>query len=679
MRNKSYCNRSDLARAIKNSVVAAFLLAGMCLGFSSTVVAGDAPAWMHALVNAPLPSHDEKTNAVLLYSEKIVNVQSADKIKIVERFAYKILRPDGREYGYPVVPFNSPSEKVTALRGWCIPAQGKDYEVKDKEALEISLPKIDGSELISDVKEKVIRIPASDPGNIIGYEYEIEEKPLLLQDTWYFQDESPVREARYSLQLPAGWEYKAAYLNYAEVKPTQGSNNEWQWTVSDVKGIREEAEMPPMDGIKGKMVVYLFPPGGPGDRGFSNWQEMGIWYRDLTQGRRDATPEIKQKVVELTAGAATPLDKMRALAKFVQHDVRYVAIELGIGGHQPHPAAEVFSHKYGDCKDKATLMAAMLREIGIDSYYVVINTERGSITPDMPAHIGFNHAILAIKMPGDISDSSIVATIQHPKLGKILFFDPTSELTPFGHIRGHLQDNYGLLVTPDGGELVQLPRQPATTNTIRRTGTLTLDAAGKLTGSINETRLGDRAWSERWRLLHVTNNADRIKPIEALLSSSLSNFQITKASIVNLQQTDQPFGFNYSFEALNYAKTAGDLLLVRPRVLGVKAQGIMETSEPRQFPIEFEGPVQDIDTFEITIPAGYQVDDLPPPVDADFGFASYHSKTEVKGNVIGYTRTFEVRELSVPVSKADELKKFYRIIASDERNTAVLRAAKLAN
>ncbi len=105
----------------------------------------------------------------------------------------------------------------------------------------------------------------------------------------------------------------------------------------------------------------------------------------------------------------------------------------------------------------------------------------------------------------------------------------------------------------------------------------------------------------------------------------------------------------------------------------------METSEPRQFPIEFEGPVQDIDTFEITIPAGYQVDDLPPPVDADFGFASYHSKTEVKGNVIGYTRTFEVRELSVPVSKADELKKFYRIIASDERNTAVLRAAKLAN
>jgi len=67
------------------------------------------------------------------------------------------------------------------------------------------------------------------------------------------------------------------------------------------------------------------------------------------------------------------------------------------------------------------------------------------------------------------------------------------------------------------------------------------------------------------------------------------------------------------------------------------------------------------------------VDDVPPPVDADFGFASYHSKTEVKGNVIGYTRSFEVKELSVPVSRAEELKKLYRIIASDERNTAVLK------
>lgn len=87
-----------------------------------------------------------------------------------------------------------------------------------------------------------------------------------------------------------------------------------------------------------------------------------------------------------------------------------------------------------------------------------------------------------------------------------------------------------------------------------------------------------------------------------------------------------------------------------------------------------DGPGRDTDTFEIAIPDGYVVDDIPEPVDADCGFASYHSKTEVKGNVIDYKRTFEVKELSVPVSRADELKKFYRVIAGDERSTVVLRA-----
>jgi hypothetical protein len=674
MRNKWYCSQSGQERAI-SKIILATLLGCSLSGLSPFATAGDAPQWMHAVVNASLPAHDEKTNAVLLYSETNVVVQSADKIKTVERRAYKILRPDGREYGMVRIPFRSPGQKINGLHGWSIPTQGKDYEVKDKEALEISLPKVDGSELISDLKVKVIQIPAAEVGSIVGYEFEVEEQPLVLEDEWLFQEQSPTRESHYSLQLPPGWEYKAYWLNHTEIQPLK-SGNGWAWTVTDVKGIREEQGMPPVRGICGQMIISFFPADGMRDRGFSNWQQMGTWYWNLEAGRLNASEGIKQKVAELTASASTSVEKMKALADFVQHNIRYVSIELGIGGWQPHAASDIFDHRYGDCKDKTNLFRSMLHEIGIESFRVAIYTQRGAITSETPAYRGFDHEITAIKLPAGLSDSSLLATVDHPKLGKLLFFDPTNELTPFGQIGGYLQENYGLLVTPNGGELVELPRLPVTMNTIHRTGKLTLDATGKLTGNISEMRLGDRAWSERWRLLHLTNNTDRIKSIETLLSGSLSNFRITKASIVNLQHTDQPFGFDYSFEALNYAKNAGDLLLVRPRVIGVKSQGIMETAEPRQFPIEFEGPVQDTDSFEITLPPGYEVDDLPPPVDADFGFASYHSKTEVKGNVIGYTRTFEVKDLSVPVSKADELKKFYRIIASDERSTAVLKTSK---
>jgi hypothetical protein len=265
--------------------------------------------------------------------------------------------------------------------------------------------------------------------------------------------------------------------------------------------------------------------------------------------------------------------------------------------------------------------------------------------------------------------------VQHPRYGTLLYFDPTNELTPFGEIGGYLQQNYGLLVTSEGGELVELPTQPRAMNGIARAGKLTLDGSGGLRGEVNETRTGDRASAERWRLRTITKSSDRIKPIEDLLAGSLSLFRITQASIINLDATSLPFGFHYTFEVGSYAKNMGGLLLVRPRVLGVKTSGILETKEPRQFPIEFGGLSHDTDTFDIAIPSGYVVDDLPPPADADYSFASYHAKTEVQGNLIHYSRTFEVKELSVPVSRAEDLKKLYRIIAGDERNTVVLKTS----
>ncbi len=591
--------------------------------------ASNAPDWMRALVGVSLPSYDEKTDAVLLYSETSVTVLSVDKIRTRVRAAYKILRPEGREHETVFVPFN-PGRKITNLHAWCIPAQGKDYEVKEKDAIDTS--GFEGYEVFSDVKVRLLRIPAPDPGNIVGYEYEVEERPYFLQDIWEFQGADPVRESHYSLQIPSGWVFKASWLSHPEVKPEEGSSNTLQWTVRDVKEIRHEPEMPPLSGVAGKMIVSFFPAGGTSRKNeFANWEGMGNWYQNLINGRMEASEPIKQEISSLTAGKSALLPKMQAIAGFMQHDIRYVEIQLGIGGWQPHAAPDVFSHRYGDCKDKATLMRTMLREVGVDSYHVVINTRRGVVTRETPAHHGFNHAILALKLPDELKDPLLIAVMQHPKLGRILFFDPTDEVTPFGQLRGELQANYALLVTPDGGELVELPQQPSAMNSIQRVGKLTLDANGMLKGNVEEMRLGDRASSERC--------------------------------------------FNYTFQSDNYAKIAGNLLLVRPRVLGNKSSGVLETKEPRKFPVEFEGPSRDTDSFDIALPPGYEVDELPPPTDVDYSFGSYHSKTEASGQTLHYTRALEIKELSVPVSKMDELKKFYRMIAADERNTAVLKPA----
>jgi hypothetical protein len=285
----------------------------------------------------------------------------------------------------------------------------------------------------------------------------------------------------------------------------------------------------------------------------------------------------------------------------------------------------------------------------------------------------FNHVILAIALPAGMDTSTLRARITHPKLGPILFFDPTDALTPLGRLSGALQANYGMLVTPDGGELLALPQLSTDSNGIIRTAKMTLDDTGTLRGDVHEVRLGDSASSQRYALRSTTQDTDRIKPVEAVAGASLATFRILKATDANLRVADRPFEWNYTLEAPNYAKSAGDLLFVRPRVLGSKSSGLLETKEARQYPVEFEGPERDTDLFEIELPPGYQLDDLPPAVNLDDGFASYQSKTELEGRTLRYTRTFEIKDLSVPVSQVEKLREFYRVIADDERNSAVLK------
>lgn len=629
------------------------------------------PSWVQSQVTAPVPQHDDKTNAALLYSESVVTVQPDGQRRHFDRRVYRIFRNAGESVGIVRVDFD-PLISIKSLNAWSIPKEGKPYEVGMHEALETSLFGVQDGELVSDVRTKVLRIPAAVPGSVVAYEVETLEKPLGWTEEWLFADTVPVRETHFTLKLPPGWSFKATWLNHSDEVPSAAGAGQTEWVLKDLSEIKLEDNMPPWKGIAGRLVVALIPPNSQ-QQGFQSWREMGAWYQTLVKGRTDSSAEIKQTVATLTQSTPSTLEKMRVLASFVQKEIRYVAIELGVGGLQPHTAAEVLAHRYGDCKDKVTLLSAMLKEIGVGSNYFIINTARGSITESTPANLGFNHAILAIQLPPGMEDPSLLAVGTHPQLGRILFFDPTDTLTPLGRLDGELQANYGLLVAPDGGELVRTPQLPVGVNAIERTAKMTLDENGTLHGDIRETWSGDMAARQRAAVQAATQDVDVIKPVERVAAESFSTYSILKASMGNSQANDKPFQWQYTIEAPQYAKSAGELLLVRPRILGTKSSGLLETTEPRHYPIEFNGVQRDTDVFEIALPAGYVVDEMPPPVSVDYGFVSYHSKTETVGRSLRYTRTFERKELSVPVAKAEELKKFYRIVSDDERNSAVLK------
>src|SRR5271166_1472951 len=123
--------------------------------------------------------------------------------------------------------------------------------------------------------------------------------------------------------------------------------------------------------MPGHLELAFFEPTAASN--LESWKAIGDWYYKLADGRRNSSPEISARVQQLTAGATTFDAKVRALTGFLQSDVRYVGIEIGIGGFQPHPASDIFRSRYGDCKDKATLLSSMLKEAGIDSDYLLVD------------------------------------------------------------------------------------------------------------------------------------------------------------------------------------------------------------------------------------------------------------------------------------------------------------------
>ena len=640
------------------------------LHLTAVSAASDVPDWLSAQVSTTLPTYDEKTDAVVLYDDTVVTVLADGRIRTLQRRALRILRPGGEAWGVVRAHFDDRS-KILRLRAWSLPAQGKPFVVKDKEAIETSIYGVENGELLSDLRTRVLSIPAAVPGSVIGYELEREDRPyLLLPHQWDFQETIPVQLAKYTLQLPAGWNYRASWLNYPGAEPVAASAGQWQWSLSNLPAIRVEPAMPPWKKIAGRLSLSLVKPGEAATA--LTWSHVGSWYNELTRGRTDPTPAIKQKAAEIANSKATPLEKIKALARFVQDDVRYVAIELGIGGHQPHPAADVFMHKYGDCKDKVTLLVTMLREIGIESYYVLINTERGAVDDGTPPNLGFNHAIIAIALPESVNDTSLLAVTERPTLGRILFFDPTDTYTPLGRVRGELQANYGLLVAGAATELMAVPQLPVTSSYVQRTARLKLTAEGDLSGDLQDVRLGDSAARARAGL-RTSGETDRIRPVERLLADSLSSFRLTQASVVNLSQMELPFEWRYTFEAPRYAKRNGDLLLLRPWVLGSRSSSLLEKREARQHPIEFESPAQYRDTFEIELPEGYVAETLPEPMSLDIGVASYESKTELVGRTLRYSRLMEIKGLSMQAADAEGLKKFYRNIFADERRVVALK------
>lgn len=651
----------------------------ICTVASGSAVRADnntAPDWLHAAAQEKIPDYphraDDPPNVVLLLDEAQINVKDNGDIETRFRRAFRILRPQAQtepEWNNREVEFGK-DERVSGLRSWTITADGRELATGKNDVVRQGFLY---DVMYTDAQAESVKFLEPKIGSVIGYEYVFKSRPYMFEDDWYFQDTVPVHTSRVSLQLPPGWEFSAHFFNMAEQKPANPSAGQYVWELHDFPGVENEPQMPSWRSVAEWMGLKYFPR-NPALRmkTTGTWQDIGIWYNGLIVHRRDLSPQIQQKVAALTAGKPDTLGKIRAIADYMRN-IRYFGVEIGIGGLQPHTAAEVFSRGWGDCKDKVTLLSAMLSQIGVESYYTMVDTDRGFVRPDYPSLEG-DHMIIAIRLPTELAEESFYATVNDPKLGRLLFFDPTNPYVPLGYLPWYLQDGYGLVIAPDGGHIIKLPLLPPLSNRVLREAKLSLDATGNLTGSVDELRWGTPASIEREELLE-TVPAKRAEIFERFLGASLEEFVLSKAGIGELDQYDQTLSLTYQFAAYGYAKSAGDLLILRPRVLGVDSTllNMLTRKNVRKYPVQFSDATRMDDLVDIKLPSGYKPEELPQPLSADCAYASYKSAVTLNGDTLHYQRTYEVKDVEVPADKLGELRAFYQQVAEDERSSAILR------
>ncbi len=628
-----------------------------------------APPWLQQAGQLQTPVYEKNVRAVVLLEEATVTVSSDGRMTTTVRGALRILRHEGREDAVAYVFYTPDTGKVKEINGWLIRSDGsvKRYG-KDKILDQLAAPNdVYDEARLSSISAK----DDAEAGMVFGYSYTAEERTLFTQDRWTFQDSNPVLTSRYALVLPTGWRANGFTFNHTTVEPkVEGST--YTWELTNLPPIPEEPASPSLSNLVPRLAVRFYPPNAgqtPGVTSFANWSEVGAWLSQLDEPQAAPSEALTAKARELTANAKTEFEKIQAIGNYVQK-VQYISIQTNIGhggGYRPHAAAEVFSKSYGDCKDKANLMRAMLRTVGIDAVLVgIYSGDPDYVRAEWPSPDQFNHCIIAVKIG---SDTQAPTVIQHPRLGRLLIFDPTDEATPIGDLPFYLQGSLAMLVSKDIDGLVQMPVTPPDMNQLERSGDFQLDADGQLTGGIKERARGQVAARFRYAFRELSR-PDYNSMIEHWVGRGAPGSRVSKVEPSD-DAAGGRFALNVDFVVPNYAQLMQNRLLVFKPAVVSRRDELSLTDSKRQHPVVLTSNAYS-ETVRVKLPAGFNVDELPDAVKLDTAFGVYNTSYDVKDGQLTFKRSLVQHAMTVPVEQYAVVRGFFEKIRAAEQSPVVL-------
>jgi len=483
--------------------------------------------------------------------------------------------------------------------------------------------------MYSDIHEKHVAVKGLNVGDTLEYQVTLSTlKPEVPGHFWFeysFQKDLIILNEQLDLDLPAD---RTVTVASADVQPTISSaagRKLYHWSSSNLS--RPDPDAPPKSKKHRKPSVQVTT--------FSSWEQVGAWYQSLQRDSLAVTPAIQAKASALTKGLTSDDDKLRAIFNDVALHIHYIGLEFGIGRYQPHPAEDVLSNEYGDCKDKHTLLASLLKAAGIDAWPVLISSGR-ELDPETPSPAQFDHVVTLV-----------------PLGGKLVWMDSTEEVAPVGMLSDALLDKKALAIP--SSKQAYLENTPADLPSPR---SILFQVDGKLsdkgvfTGHIVHNVDGDVGVLYRSVFRRIPQSKWK-EALQNLAQYEGFSGEIANPQVSDVEQIGQPLNFSYDYTREKFNQWSDSdashwISPALPSMGGELAPGVKEKRPADD--IEQGATGKTVYRSTVVLPDSWS---MVPPKDVDLkeDWLEYHARYSFKNGIFTTERTAVIKKTKVPLDQ----------------------------
>jgi len=504
----------------------------------------------------------------------------------------------------------------------------------------------------TDYHEKHISVPSLRPGDVLEYKVvRTIVNPLAPNQFWTnfnFSGQGVVLDEELEINVP-----KARHVvlktkpGYDPKVTEEGDRRIYRWTHSHLASGKEKKSRKDAGETPSVQLTT-----------FQSWDDVGAWYAFLERSRRQPDDAVKAKAAELVRGKTDDMEKVKALYDYVSRNIRYVSLSFGLGRIQPHAANEVLANGYGDCKDKNTLLAALLQSQGMQSSSVLIGVEH-NLDPDVPSPSQFDHVITRV-----------------PVGGRDIWLDSTSGVVPFRMLTLGTRDKQALLISQDGKSgLVRTPADLPFQASDQTHVNASLNETGKLTTQISATMRGDREVGFRFALRQMPANHWNDLFTNMLQRTGMKGAEISNLQVSDPSDTDNPLSMSLDATASNFFDWSARESKIKLPFMQMNLAGEPGLDEDEKTPekvIRLGAAPSDMQVeVRLKVPENFTVQ-APIGVDIRRDYAEYHSGYKVEGDQLTTIRDMKVLARELPYERRQDYAAFQRALEADQAQDIVL-------